>query len=188
MNQQEIFFFCGPHCCGKTSILTKLKLEGIISERGTEIGKDLFYSRHFETSSQNSSFEIEICRRELQRDITYAGKTGIIGIETWHPGNLAYAKVRNPNIVPFLTKLISESPLLHACKGFRFNLSKESIFGRTKTFANNREWAVDFYTTIDSVLDECISLLDLNNRIIEVDANLPFDVVYDKVKRHILNI
>ena len=86
-------FFCGPHCGGKTSILRDLYKEGIISEYGSEIGKDLFYQRHIDTALQGEDFEKEITNMEISRDNEYSRKQGVIGIESWHPGNLAYAMI-----------------------------------------------------------------------------------------------
>ena len=98
--EQKIIFFCGPHCSGKTSILKALHQSNFISYYGLEIGKDLFYKRKLNTASQGEEYELEVTSLELERDFLIAPMKGIIGIETWHPGNLAYAMVRNPNIVP----------------------------------------------------------------------------------------
>ena len=41
MEEPKIIFFCGPHCSGKSSILTQLYEEGIFSAWGNEIDSDV---------------------------------------------------------------------------------------------------------------------------------------------------
>ena len=76
-------FLCRPHCSGKTSIIKNLLKDGLILERGCEIGKELFYRRRLDTATQGKQFEREITRMEIARDEKYA-KTG--GVWEWNPG------------------------------------------------------------------------------------------------------
>ena len=181
-------FLCGPRCCGKTSMLKDLHREGLISEGGLEIGKELFYQRHIDTASQGEEFEKEITQMEIMRDEEYARKGGVIGIESWHPGNLAYAMVRNPFIVPYLLQRMKESPLLPVAYGICFCVSRENIFLRTQTFKDNKSWAVDFYMQIGSCMNECLNHLGLLERCVFVDANRAYDDVYLDVKSAVKEI
>lgn len=182
MNKQIRFFICGPHCSGKTSILKDLYREGVITERGSEIGKDLFYQRNIDTASQSEKFEIEITKMEMKRDIEYSDKEGIIGIESWHPGNLAYAMIRNPLIVSKLLRIVKKSPLLSYAYGIHLRVSWKNIFARTCTFRDNREWAADFYTQIDNCLEEALKTLNMTKKCFVIDANRPYNEVYLDVK------
>lgn len=175
-------FLCGPHCSGKTSILKELHREGVISEVGTEIGKELFYQHHIDTASQGEEFEKKITQMEIMRDEKYAKNGGVIGIESWHPGNLAYAMVRNPSIVPYLLHRIKESPLLPIAYGICFCVSRENIFLRTQTFKDKKSWAADFYMQIGSCMNECLDYLGLLERCVFIDANRAYDDVYLDVK------
>lgn len=182
------FFLCGSHCSGKTTILKDLYEEGVICERGSEIGKDLFYQRHIDTASQGEAFEIEITEMEIVRDKDYVKKHGVIGIESWHPGNLAYAMIRNPSSVPGLLQKIEKSPLFSYVFGIRLCVSWDNIFLRTQTFHDDRKWAADFYTQIGMHLEECLQSLGLAERCIVIDANRPYCDVYSDVKSTINEI
>ena len=64
---------------------------------------------------------------ELERDNKLVNHDGIIGIETWHPGNLAYALVRNPDCVDDLIKLAKQSSLLPSAKGLWLRMDYSKI-------------------------------------------------------------
>lgn len=178
----ETIFFCGGHCAGKTSLLKTLTKEHVLDDWAFEIGKDLFYKRKLETATQGEAFEMEVSRLELERDLRLNNSEGLIGIETWHPGNLAYATVRNPDSVPKLIELIKKSPLLEKSQGIWLRVSAEKIFERTKTFNQNRSWAAEFYTKIDRAMARCLDALGLKDKVILVNADREFDLVYADVK------
>lgn len=185
MTEPMVIFFCGPHCSGKSSLLGALYNEGLFSFCGNEIGKELFYQRKFSTEEQDEQFEFEVSHDELKRDAECARMRGLIGIETWHPGNLAYAMVRNPNSVSKLISLMKESPLIPNAYGIRLTIPSEVIFARTKTFQDNRTWAADFYTKIDNCLDSCLVQLGLQNKCVHIDATQEFNIVMKEVKKTI---
>jgi len=176
------FFICGPHCSGKTSLLQTLKREGVLTQWGAEIGKELFYQRKFATEQQDAAFELEVTELELARDATYMAGDGLVGIETWHPGNLAYAAVRNPDALKMLVQRMKTSPLLPDIRGIRLSVSRDTILQRTHTFQGDREWAADFYSRIEGKLDECIQQLGLQDRVRWIDANRDFEVILRNVR------
>lgn len=178
----KIIFLCGAHCAGKTSILKELTRMHVLDGREFEIGKDLFYKRKLETATQDEAFELEVSVRELERDNRLVQAAGLIGIETWHPGNLAYAAIRNPDSIPKLITLIKKSPLLEKAQGIWLRVSPKNIFERTKTFEQNRSWAADFYSKIDGATANCLKLLGLENKVVVLDANREFDSVVSDVK------
>lgn len=183
MDGPWVLFFCGPHCSGKSTLLKTFHREGLLSQRGSEIGKDLYYSRHLETAGQDEAFEFEVSELELARDRIYLETKGVVGIESWHPGNLAYAAVRNRTCLPRLTEYMRTSPLLERAYGLRFHVSERSIAVRTQTFANTAEWAATFYTQIERELDSCLELLGLQDHVIHIDADRPFDDVERDARR-----
>ncbi len=186
MSRPKILFVCGPHCSGKSSILKYLYEKAYLSCWGPEIGKELFYQLHFKTDLQDQKFEFEVSRRELERDREYAEIKGNIGIESWHPGNLAYAAVRNPSVVPLLIAYMKNSPLLADAYGIRLCIDPEVIRERTHTFVQKKDWAVDFYQKIDNRMENCIEQLGLKNRCILIDANQKFVDVIDEVQKAII--
>ena len=183
----KIIFVCGAHCAGKTSLLKTLTQEHVLDSWEFEIGKDLFYKRKLETAIQGEAFELEVTQRELKRDADLVNSAGLIGIETWHPGNLAYAAIRNPNSLPKLIALMKKSPLLERAYGVWLSVSPENISVRTKTFSQNRNWAAEFYTKIDGEMAHCLKELGLENKFVTIDANRKFDSVVDDVRQVIEN-
>lgn len=177
-----IIFICGAHCAGKTSLLKALTEKHVLDRWEFEIGKDLFYKRKLKTATQGKAFELEVSNLELERDFALLKAEGLIGIETWHPGNLAYAAIRNPDSVPKLLELMKKSPLIEQAHGIWLRVSAEKIFERTKTFNQSRSWAAEFYTKIDKVTARCLNELGLKNKVTTIDADREFDLVFNDVK------
>ena len=181
------FFICGTHTSGKSSILRKLKEEGVIQYAGDEIGKRLFYERKFSTEQQGPEFEKSLAAMELDRDIYVYENMGLkkVALETWHPGNLAYALHRNPTIASELLDIYRRSPLRKNIKGIwlKMDSPKVTIHQRTKTFENNKDWAVDFYTKMQCFIGEALDMMDISAEVTVINAERPFDEVYADTKR-----
>ncbi|MCP8970944.1 hypothetical protein [Ectobacillus ponti] len=179
----KLFFICGPHCSGKTSILKALHQRGDISMRGSEIGKDLYYARKFQTAAQGHTFEMEVANCELRRDIAYVSTEGVVGVETWHPGNIAYAAVRNPDSVSQLVEVARKSPFLQQAQGIWLRIPKGIIEERTQTFKDDREWAGDFYSRIDAALEGVLESLGMLSRTVCIDTSKPLNEVLEEVSK-----
>lgn len=167
-DNQTLIYLCGAHAAGKTTIRESLKNHPDVDYyNGVEIGKKLYYeaedNKNF-TANQNEEFEKKITQMELARDADILQKAYKIAVvETWHVGNLAYAMKRNPNSADVLVKLAHTSPFFHKSFGIWLRVSKETIFQRTKTFSEDREWASEFYADIDSKIELCFQMLGITN-------------------------
>ena len=179
----SLFFICGLHTCGKTTILKKLEDDGEIVFRGSEIGKDLYYQRKFSTETAGEDIELEVAELELKRDEEIASLAGIAGIETWHPGNMAYAAVRNPGILPVLRKKALASRLIERAFGVWIEIDTGEIRRRTQTFHGDEEWVCEFYSKINAQLEGCFKMLGLWDRVTVVDGNQPVEAVIQDVRR-----
>ena len=176
----NLFFICGAHCCGKTTVLKKLEQDGDISFRGSEIGNDLFNERKFLTETVDEEFEFEVANLEIQRDTELINYKGVVGIETWHPGNMAYAATRNPNTILSLRETALKSPLIDHAFGVWININKNEIRKRTQLFQERVDWACEFYGKVNSKIVNCIELLTLQHRIRVIDGNRRIEaVIYD---------
>lgn len=183
-----IVFLCGPHCSGKTSLLKDLIDKSVINFRGSEIGKDLFYSRKFLPGGQGPKFEHEVTDKELERDQLVFQNAFCAGIETWHPGNLAYSLIRNPSCEEDLVRKMQSSPIINSTYGIWLRIPPEVIRKRTVTFKDNPTWAAQFYSEIDRKLGYCISRLNLKNRVTIIDASVSYEEVLSEVSRTIFSI
>ena len=89
----------GPHGAGKSTLgkaLARVLRLPFHPEVGWELACDAGWRSAEETAeSSGDAFDREVFRRELQRDQDWpAGQPRVV--ETWHPGNLAYASRRCP--------------------------------------------------------------------------------------------
>jgi thymidylate kinase len=172
---------CGPHASGKTTIIQMLKDHLVADFFEFEIGKELFYLEKITTDKVDDSFDSRITIMELERDNTYKDKTGVLVVESWHPGNLAYVIVRNEHMTSSIVSQMLLSPLISNAHVIWLNTSKENIFHRTKTFAQKREWAADFYDKLSWVIPKALKYLSLLDNFTIVDTNQPLDEVYNEV-------
>jgi hypothetical protein len=175
-------FVCGPHAAGKTSVLTALHTARVLTFVGPEIGKQLFSERRLDTAAQPAEFEIEVTRNELARDRRLADMNGVIAVETWHPGNLAYAAVRNPACVPVVSRIARRSPLLARAGGVWLRIPPVRVAERTPLFGDRAKWAADFYARVDANIGSALESLGLMGRTVRIDAQAPLDEVVARVK------
>ena len=120
-------------------------------------------------------------KAELERDREIVEKNVFAAVETWHPGNLAYALARNPACKDALIMRMKNSPLLKESYGIWLRVSHDEIYERTITFKKDRQWAAAFYTKIDGLMEHCIGCLGLSERVSILDANIALAQVKEMV-------
>ena len=180
-------FICGPHASGKTSILRALERDNVITGCGYEIGKEIFYQDKGIPDQRDENFEIALTKMELERDMKFLNMPGVSISETWHPGNLAYVAVRNPKSVKRLSAIMRTSPLIETAWGIKLLTTPEQMHERTKTFSDNKEWAVDFHSKVGEKIDECLYELNLTARTVTVDTSGGLEKTIRLVKDIILD-
>src|ERR1035437_7590229 len=89
----------GVHGSGKTTLGRALIELGFTFYR--EIGSDLRARVEYSVNDRVDAFDRHVHQEEKARDaaIIASGPTGIIVIETWHLGNLAFAQARRSDMV-----------------------------------------------------------------------------------------
>ena len=124
---------------------------------------------------------------ELERDVKFLNMPGVSVSETWHPGNLAYVAVRNPKSFKRLSAIMRTSPLIETAWGIKLLTTPEQMHERTKTFSDNKAWAVDFHSKVGEKIDDCLYELNLTARTVEVDTTKGLDYVIRRVKEIIID-
>jgi predicted ATPase len=88
----------GPHGAGKSTLAAELSRRlgwPLHPELGRSLAADPQWRPAGRTAADDSeAFDRELFARELERDLSHDGSPRIV--ETWHPGNLAYAAFRAP--------------------------------------------------------------------------------------------
>jgi len=90
----------GCHGAGKTTIGRALAAELKVVFHA-EIGERLALDRNMRPSGTDATksqpeFDRQVFQAELERDRNNNGEPRVV--ETWHPGNLAYADIRSPGV------------------------------------------------------------------------------------------
>ena len=170
-------FICGPHASGKTSILQALERGNVITGCGYEIGKEIFYRDNGKPDARDEDFEVALTRMELERDMKFRNM----------PGNLAYVAVRNPKSFKRLSAIMRTSPLIETAWGIKLLTTPEQMHERTKTFSDNKAWAVDFHSRVGEKIDDCLYELGLMARTVAVDTSGGLDATVDIVKGIIMD-
>ncbi|MFM2152162.1 MAG: hypothetical protein RL199_597 [Pseudomonadota bacterium] len=99
MTPAPLLVFIGPHGAGKTTLgrLVAEQLGWVFQhELGRELREEaLANDPNADATRSQAAFDREVCARELARD--QASPFPRV-VETWHPGNLAYARRRDSGV------------------------------------------------------------------------------------------
>ena len=79
------------------------------------------------------------------------------------------------------------SPLIETAWGIKLLTTPEQMHERTKTFSDNKAWAVDFHSRVGEKIDDCLYELGLMARTVAVDTSGGLDATVDIVKGIIMD-
>lgn len=107
----------GPHGAGKTTIARRMSSRlgwTFHDEIGERLRRDVLArcpALHAQVADVR--FDVEVSRRELARDAAHARPRVV---ETWHPGNLAYATERDPRLAGRLARRLEHAARAEAAR------------------------------------------------------------------------
>ena len=79
------------------------------------------------------------------------------------------------------------SPLIETAWGIKLLTTPEQMHERTKTFSDNKAWAVDFHSRVGEKIDDCLYELGLMARTVTVDTSGGLELTIRKVKDIIID-
>jgi predicted ATPase len=180
MPENPMHVLVGVHTSGKTSVGLRLQRHGFMFF--PEIAVDVIAGMR--PWSLDASFDETVIGRELERDIELRQQSNPFFVETWHVGNLTYARSRNPSIADRHEEQIRARMREFDPRVYFLDLMPELMRERTKYFISepDRERAIAFYSEVRTEFFRVFKILEISPAVI--DAAAPFEaVVADIVRR-----
>lgn len=169
---KKVVAVMGVHAAGKTTLAEGLGAYGYSPL--PEIGNALSSTVRCTTTSACSVFDNDIMLRELFRDTDILKSDSTPVIETWHPGNIAYAMARGNDepVCSYLgalpTQLRKFDPTL-----LLLEIDEETFYQRSTLHADKELW--DFFTKLYGHLKGVMDKFQLPYT--TIDGNQPKEYV-----------
>ncbi len=106
MTKKQIFVLNGIHGSGKTSLAQHLVQNDQRLAYFPEIGRQLREEVEYNCLQSGEEFDLEVMRRELERDAYLISEPRIPLVETWHFGNIGYVAARSQGILDRYTRAL----------------------------------------------------------------------------------
>lgn len=129
-----------------------------------------------------------IMEAEFQRDkYLFRSARDPIIVETWHPGNIAYATLRNPIVATRYKKRFGPIAKHHRIYGIYLRIGDHTFLERTRKYiGQDALQAIEFFHNLEQTTLACYR--DFQLPLIEIDAVASIAVVQRKVLSLIENI
>lgn len=172
---KEIVVLNGIHGSGKSTLGEIMLNCGYLYF--PEIGREVRRKVQYTVFEQIEDFDKEVMRQELNRDSIILGSNGRIAIETWHPGNIAYAMIRNLQVAKEYKHQFANSLKFFEPTFITLDISRQTFIDRASenTGDKNMEDLWQFYQEIRRNTFQIYQEFDLNYHVI--DANKELDEV-----------
>lgn len=151
-----VIVLTGIHGSGKTFLGNKLQLSGI--PFFSEIGKDLRNKSSDSVNVPQEEFDSKVLECELERDKQILENHEVLSIETWHIGNLAFAKTRESKSVveryeTQLRKYLTQYTILIV----KLEIDDETFINRASEKGITPIIALEFYRKLEKELDNVLN-------------------------------
>jgi hypothetical protein len=126
-------------------------------------------------------FDVQVMANEFKRDQLFYGLHDPFFVETWHIGNMAYARARNSKVIDKYYYQIRQHVEYFSPTVYLLAIPPEIISVRSKYFSDsdNIKQVIDFYRKVTVELYSVIELLKITPVIIDATSNA--ESVFNKV-------
>lgn len=174
MKKSKMHILVGIHTSGKSSTGRNLSEHGFsfFPEIALDSIRDVGSSRP--PWELDSSFDELVIRSELERDEVLLVQPRPFFVESWHIGNLAHARLRDPNIADGYEEQIQGRVRQFNPLVYFLDIPPDIIPARTEYFSSSqdRRSAVAFYSRVRTELFKVIDLLSLDPTIIDASRDI----------------
>lgn len=169
---KEIIVLNGIHGAGKSTLGEYMKRQGCIYF--SEIGRELRSKVNYTVFEQVEDFDKQVMSEELKRDkiLIKTEKTPVV--ETWHPGNIAYAMIRNPQVADIYMQEFNGSLQYFKPTIVMLDIDRLTFNNRVSenTGDKNSEDLWQFYQEIRSNTMQVYSEFDLSHIFVDGNKNI----------------
>lgn len=167
---KDIIVFVGPHGAGKSTIGSAMPKDifSFYNEIGNALRKDVKCC----VTKSCKLFDLEVMRREFERDAAILKDIQIPVIESWHVGNIAFAYARgNQSIAEMYIRLLGERRCQFRPFFVRIHISDKAFLQRTCERDISPKVSLAFYRIVENYEDNFIeTTFGKSCIILELDA------------------
>jgi thymidylate kinase len=169
---KEVIVLNGIHGAGKSTLGERLQKQGSIYL--PEIGRELRRRVSYTVFEQMEDFDRNVMNEELKRDVMLLETKGIPVIETWHPGNIAYAMIRNPKLAEEYMQEFNATLQYFKPTMVMLGINRQTFNSRTSenTGNKNSEDLWYFYKKIRTNTLQIYNDFNLNHILVDGNKNI----------------
>lgn len=171
----------GINCTGKTTLGKFLEKKGFRFE--PQMGEVV--SKKFDRGAgifAREGFDKLVMEYEFKRDSKLLKAKEPIVVESWHPDNIAHARIRAPGVAKIYAQRFREQVRLFDVLVIYLDLDPKIIFSRTTYLPNLRERVLTFYKKLRINIISILEEFSLERKVI--DSSKPLS----QVKKEVLGI
>jgi len=183
---KKIIVLSGIPSSGKTTIGKLLNKKGYFYV--PEIAEQLIKKGVTTGVDANPMLDKTIMEVELQRDkYLFSLNKNLLVIETWHPGNIAYACLRNPPIAKQYKQIFQKILKYHKVFGIYLNIPLDIFWKRTVKYKRDgRQEIVMFFKRLQNEILACHK--EFGIPLVKINSNQSKKTVFHEVLDSIKNL
>lgn len=181
--KKEVIILLGMHASGKTSAGKFLETRGF--SFFPEIGEQIRRQVNFDFLTSVEWFDEKVMKRELARDREVINSPQPAAIETWHIGNIAYARIRSPLVAERYFNELQRQLDFIGPMCLLFQISEDTFRKRAKEplASGTENDRARFFLQVERNLLQVLSDLNLGYK--AIDGNQSLDLMLTQIEQAI---